>query len=67
MSKSMSIMVLLISLLLLTACATSNDTENESNCSPDHVKVLNRKTDKYDCVSKLEWENLYSTYDEDNW
>jgi hypothetical protein len=59
--------ILMICLLLLTACATSNNTEKQSVCSSDHVKVLNRKTDKYDCVSKLEWENLYGTYDEENW
>jgi len=59
--------ILLISLMLLTACAAPNSTEMQSVCSPDHVKVLNRKTGKYDCVSKLEWENLYSTYDEENW
>ena len=59
--------ILLISLMLLTACAALNDTVKQPGCSSDFVMVHNRKTGKYDCVSKVEWEHIYSTYDEENW
>jgi len=62
-----SINLLILVLLLLTACATSNETDKQSDCSSDHVMVMNKKTGKYDCVSKQEWEHIYKFFDEENW
>jgi len=58
--------ILMTSLLLLTACATPTDRQKQSDCGPDFVRVLNEETGKYDCVSKLEWERVLETFEE-NW
>jgi hypothetical protein len=56
--------ILMISLLLLTACATSTDPQDKTDCGVDFVRILNEDTGRYDCVSQLEWERILDDIDE---
>ncbi len=55
------------SLVLLAACATQTDQQNQSDCGPDFVRILNEETGRYDCVSQLEMEQIIDELDERRW
>jgi len=61
-----SIKILMISLLLLTGCATSTGPQSPSDCPPDSVKILNRDTGEYGCLFQEEYEEILRDT-EDDW
>ena len=59
------IKVSLISMLLLTACATENDArKTELGCKMDEIVILNEETGQYDCVSGDEYEQILCELDD---
>lgn len=55
----------MISLLLLTGCATSTGPQSPSDCPPDSVKILDRDTGEYGCLFQEEYEELLRDTEED--
>ena len=58
---------LMISLLLLAGCATSDEPQSQVGCPPDTIEILDEDTGRYDCVTQLEWEQILRVLEEDNW
>ena len=59
-----SIKILMISLLLLTGCATSTGSQSQSDCPPGSVKIQDEDTGKYDCASQREYEEIGDALDQ---
>jgi PHD/YefM family antitoxin component YafN of YafNO toxin-antitoxin module len=62
------IKISLLSLLLLTACATENgDKKKQLGCRTNEIVILNENTGQYDCVSESEYEQILDELDEVRW
>jgi hypothetical protein len=53
-----SFQISMISLLLLSACATDNGIDRESDCPIGSVRVLDSDTGVHECMSSSEWEDV---------
>ena len=60
-------LILMISLLLLTACATDTDPGKQSGCPRESIQVQNEETGEYDCVHQMDLEKLIDELDEVRW
>ena len=56
-----------ISLLLLTACATDTDPGKQSGCPRESIQVQNEETGEYDCVHQMDLEKIIDEIDEVRW
>ena len=65
MASINSLNILLISLLLLTSCATSTASpHSQSGCPRGTVRIQDEDTGKYDCASQQEYEEIRDIMDE---
>jgi len=56
--------ILMIGLLLLTGCVSSTGTHSQSGCPPGTVRIQDEDTDKYDCASQEQYEEIREIMDE---
>ena len=64
MTLSNSTKFLMISLLLLTGCATSTGQPGQSDCPPGHMKIQDEDSGKYDCASEKEYDEMSEVFEE---
>ena len=65
MASPKSIKILMIGLLLMTGCATSTGLpHSQSGCPPGTVRIQDEDTDKYDCASQEQYEEIRDIMDE---